>query len=162
MLCTSKYVNIYRPFLVHAMEGMSPFTMLDLNEYDLVLLNDKQDLLKTASLRSSIVKGDIPSMACTRNGRSMFTYLLVHNRFIIILRVWDVMGTSASSKKVFSIMYFCTIIILYGSVFPLAEYSCNRAGRSNSSPVLDLPHICRKVRSSLLKSASNNIVCLVF
>ena len=51
-LWTSKYVNIDRPFLVHAMEGMSPFTMLDLNEYDLVLLNDKQDLLKTASLIS--------------------------------------------------------------------------------------------------------------
>ena len=43
-------------------------------------------------------------------------------------------------------MYFCNIIILYGSVLPLAEHSCNRASRSASSPVLTMPHICSKVR----------------
>ena len=39
---------------------------------------------------------------------------------------------------------------MYGSVVPLAENSCNYAGRFASSPVLVLPHICSKVRSSPL------------
>ena len=72
----------------------------------------------SSSLRSSMVKGDRPSMACTRDRRLMFKYFLVHDYLMIILRSWDVMGTSAYSKMVFSIMYFCTIIIMYGSVFP--------------------------------------------
>ena len=59
------------------------------------------------------------------------------------------MGTSAYSKKVFSIMYFCTIIIMYGSVFPLYEHYCNHASRSTSYPVLALPRICSKVIISL-------------
>ena len=44
--------NINRPSLVHAMEGLSPFTMLDLNGDEVELLNYEQDLLNTASLVS--------------------------------------------------------------------------------------------------------------
>ena len=69
------------------------------------------------------------------------------------------MGTSASSKKVFSLMYFCKIIIMYGSVFPLAEHYCNHAGRSASSPVLALPQICSKVRSSPLDICFDSSCC---
>ena len=49
---TGKDVNINRPSLMHAMDGLSPFTMLDLNEYQAALLNDEQELLNTASLVS--------------------------------------------------------------------------------------------------------------
>ena len=49
---TGKDGNINRPSLVHAMDGMSPFTMLDLNEDEVALLNDDQYLLNTASLVS--------------------------------------------------------------------------------------------------------------
>ena len=49
---TSKDGNINRPSLLHAMDGLSPFTMLDLNEDQVALLNDEQDLLNTASLVS--------------------------------------------------------------------------------------------------------------
>ena len=93
----------------------------------------------SSSLRYSMVKGEILSMPCTREGRLMFPSLPFHDLFIIILRSWDVMHTSASSKKVFAIMCFCKIIILYGSVIPLAENSCNHADRSTSFPVLALP-----------------------
>ena len=34
------------------MDGLSPFTMLDLNEDEVALINDKQDLLNTAYLVS--------------------------------------------------------------------------------------------------------------
>ena len=97
-----------------------------------------------------MVKGDRPSMSYMRDGRLMFPSLPVHDRFIIILRSWDVIGTSASSKKGFAIMYFSTIIIMYGSVSPLAEHCCKYSGRSTSSPVMALPHICSKVRISPL------------
>ena len=50
--CNGKDGNINRLSLVHAMDGMSPFTMLDLNEDEVALLNDEQDLLNTASLVS--------------------------------------------------------------------------------------------------------------
>ena len=40
--CTGKDGNINRPFLMHAMDGLSLFTMLDLNEYQVALLNDEQ------------------------------------------------------------------------------------------------------------------------
>ena len=49
---TSKYGNINQPSLVHDMDGLSPFTMLDLNEDEVALINDKQDLLNTAYLVS--------------------------------------------------------------------------------------------------------------
>ena len=49
---TDKDGNINRPSLVHAMEGLSPFTMLDLNGDEVELLNYEQDLLNTASLVS--------------------------------------------------------------------------------------------------------------
>ena len=47
-----KYGNINHPSLVNAMDGLSPFTMLDLNEDEVALINDEQDLLNTASLVS--------------------------------------------------------------------------------------------------------------
>ena len=47
-------------------------------------------------------------------------------------------------------MYFSTIIILYVSISPLADHSCNHAVMSAILPVLALPHICSKVRSSTL------------
>ena len=47
---TGKDGNINRPSLMHAMDGLSPFIMLDLNEYQVAVLNDEQDLLNTASL----------------------------------------------------------------------------------------------------------------
>ena len=44
--------NIIHPSLMHAVDGLSSFTMLDLNEDQVALLNDEQDLLNTASLVS--------------------------------------------------------------------------------------------------------------
>ena len=49
---TGKDGNINHPSLLHAMDGLLPFTMLDLNEDQVALLNDDQDLLNTASLVS--------------------------------------------------------------------------------------------------------------
>ena len=49
---TGKDGNINRPYLVHAMYGLSPFTILDLNEDEVALLNDDQYLLNTVSLVS--------------------------------------------------------------------------------------------------------------
>ena len=49
---TGKDGNINRPSLLHAMDGLSPFTMLYLNGDQVALLNDEQDLLNTASLVS--------------------------------------------------------------------------------------------------------------
>ena len=40
------------PSLLHAMEGLSPFTMLDLSEDKEVLLNNEHDLITSASLVS--------------------------------------------------------------------------------------------------------------
>ena len=49
---TGKYGNIYHSSLLHTMDGLLPFTMLDLNEDQVALLNDDQDLLNMASLVS--------------------------------------------------------------------------------------------------------------
>ena len=49
---TRKYGNINRLSLVHSMDGLSPFTMLDLNEDEVALLNDEQDLLNPTYLVS--------------------------------------------------------------------------------------------------------------
>ena len=49
---TGKYGNINRLSLVHAMDGLSPLTMLDLNEDKVTWLNDEQDLINSASLVS--------------------------------------------------------------------------------------------------------------
>ena len=49
---TGKDGNINRTSLMQAMDGLYQFTMLDLNEDQVALLNDKQDLLNTASLVS--------------------------------------------------------------------------------------------------------------
>ena len=40
---TVKDGNINFPSLVHTTDGLSPFTMLDLNEDEVALLNDEQD-----------------------------------------------------------------------------------------------------------------------
>ena len=48
--CTGKDGNINRPSLLYAMEGLSPFTMLDLSEDELELLNNGDDLTISASL----------------------------------------------------------------------------------------------------------------
>ena len=44
--------NIVRPSLVNAMEGLSPFAMLDLDEDEVASLNNKEDLIQSASLVS--------------------------------------------------------------------------------------------------------------
>ena len=44
--------NVTRPSLLHAIEGLSPFTMLDLNKDEITLLNSKEDLIASASLVS--------------------------------------------------------------------------------------------------------------
>ena len=51
-LWTGRDGNITLPSLVHAMEGLSPFTMLDLDEDQVALLNDEEDLINSASLVS--------------------------------------------------------------------------------------------------------------
>ena len=38
--CTGRDGNVTRLSLVHTMEGLSPFTMMDLDEYQVALLND--------------------------------------------------------------------------------------------------------------------------
>ena len=42
--------NITRPSLVYAMEGLSPFPMLDLNEDEVAQIHDEDDLLTHVSL----------------------------------------------------------------------------------------------------------------
>ena len=37
---TEKYENINRRYLLYAMEGLSPFTMLDIRKYEVSLLNN--------------------------------------------------------------------------------------------------------------------------
>ena len=49
---TWKDVNINRPSLLYAMEGFSTFTMLDLSEDEVALLNNEYDLITSASLVS--------------------------------------------------------------------------------------------------------------
>ena len=49
---TRKDGNINRPSLLHAMDRLTPFAMLDLNEDQVSFLNDEQDLLTKASLVS--------------------------------------------------------------------------------------------------------------
>ena len=49
---TGKDGKINRPSLVHAMDGLSPFTVLELNKDEVALLNNEQDLLNTSSLVS--------------------------------------------------------------------------------------------------------------
>ena len=44
--------NINRPLLIHRMEGLTLFAMLDLNKDQVATLNEEQDLLNTASLVS--------------------------------------------------------------------------------------------------------------
>ena len=44
--------NVSRPSLAHAMEGLSPFLMLDLSEDQVAAINDEADLLTHASLVS--------------------------------------------------------------------------------------------------------------
>lgn len=44
--------NVTRPSLLHAMDGLSPFTMLDLNEDEVAMLNSEEDLITSASLVS--------------------------------------------------------------------------------------------------------------
>ena len=44
--------NINRPSLLHAMDGLSPFAMIDLNEDQVAMLNEEQDLITSASLVS--------------------------------------------------------------------------------------------------------------
>ena len=44
--------NIIHPSLMHVVDGLSLFTMIDLNEDQVALLNDEQDLLNTALLVS--------------------------------------------------------------------------------------------------------------
>ena len=52
MAWTRKYGNINRPYLLNAMEGVSPFTMLDLSKNEVALLNNEDDLITSAYLVS--------------------------------------------------------------------------------------------------------------
>ena len=49
---TGKDSNVMRPSFVHAMEGMSPFLMLDLNEDQVATLNSENNLLASAMIVS--------------------------------------------------------------------------------------------------------------
>ena len=49
---TGKDSNVLRPSFVHAMEGLSPFLMLDLDEDQVATLNSENDLLSSATLVS--------------------------------------------------------------------------------------------------------------
>ena len=49
---TRKDGNINRPSLLHSMGGLSPFTMLDMIEDEVALLNNEEDLITSASLVS--------------------------------------------------------------------------------------------------------------
>ena len=44
--------NVTRPSLAHAMDGLSPFLMLDLSKDEVATINNEVDLLKNASLIS--------------------------------------------------------------------------------------------------------------
>ena len=46
---TGKDGNINRPSILHEMDGLTPFLMLDLIKNQVALLNDEQDLLNRAS-----------------------------------------------------------------------------------------------------------------
>ena len=50
--CVGKDGNVTRPSLLHAMEGLSPFMMLDLSEDEVATINNKADLIQRASLVS--------------------------------------------------------------------------------------------------------------
>ena len=49
---TGKDGKVTRPSLLHAMEGLSPFTMIDLNADEVALLNSEGDLISSASVVS--------------------------------------------------------------------------------------------------------------
>ena len=49
---TRKDGNMNRPSLLHAMDGLSPFTMLDLSEDEVAMLNNEDDLITSAYLVS--------------------------------------------------------------------------------------------------------------
>ena len=49
---TGKDGNMNRPSLIHAMDGLSPFTMLDLSEDEVAMLNNEDYLITSASLVS--------------------------------------------------------------------------------------------------------------
>ena len=49
---TGKDGNINRPSLLHAMDGLTPFSMLDLNEDQAASLNDEHDLINKSSMVS--------------------------------------------------------------------------------------------------------------
>ena len=49
---TERDGNVTRPLIVQAMEGMSPFTILYLDGDQVALLNDKEELINSASLVS--------------------------------------------------------------------------------------------------------------
>ena len=76
---TGKDGNINRFSLLHAMGGLSPFTMLDLNEDQVALLNDEQDLLKTASLVS------ISDLRVQRN-KIKISILAEAKKFMVMLK----------------------------------------------------------------------------
>ena len=44
--------NMNRPSLLHAMDGMSLFTMIDLSEDEVAMLNNEDNLITSASLVS--------------------------------------------------------------------------------------------------------------
>ena len=64
---------------MHTMDGLSPFTMLDLNEYQVALLNDEQDLLNTAYLVS------VANLRGQRN-KIKISILAEANKFMIMLK----------------------------------------------------------------------------
>ena len=42
--------NVTRPSLLHTMEGLLPFLMLDLSEDEVAAINDENDLIQRASM----------------------------------------------------------------------------------------------------------------
>ena len=61
------------------MDGLSPFTMLDLNEDQVALLNDEQDLLNTASLVSI-------SDLCVQRKKIMISIPAEADEFMVMLK----------------------------------------------------------------------------
>ena len=49
---TGKDGNMNIPSLLHAMDGLSPFTMIDLSKDEVVMLNNEDDLITSAYLVS--------------------------------------------------------------------------------------------------------------
>ena len=49
---TRKDGNMNIPYLLHVMDGMSPFTMIDLSKDEVVMLNNEKYLISSASLVS--------------------------------------------------------------------------------------------------------------